>query len=155
MGQRQGSPLQGRRRVRLARAWAIQASAKFHVGSGTRFWFALSKSSIGLKCISVMYRFADRPSIGCAPAFCLRQNVAKVWAVKNASVPPLKPIIEPGNRLDVKTLPRPSEAMLSHHCDLDMLAVGQSLVGRECMRKMERHILPVASQIDGHFDAIE
>src|SRR5580693_2801888 len=104
MGQRQGNPLQGRRRVRLARAWAIQASAKFHVGSGTRFWFALSKSSIGLKCISVMYRFADRPSIGCPPAFCLRQNVAKVWAVENAGVLSLQPLIEPSKRLDVKAL---------------------------------------------------
>src|SRR5580704_3666904 len=155
MGQRRGSPLQGRGRVRLTCTWAIQTSAKVHIGSGTRFWFALGKSSIGSKCISVMYRFADRPSIGCSPAFCLRQNISKVWAIENAGVLSLQQVIEPSNRLDVKTLPGPSKAMLSHHGDPDMLAVSQSLVGREGMGQMERHILPVTSQIYGYFDAIK
>jgi hypothetical protein len=66
-----------------------------------------------------------------------------------------EPVIEPGERLDVKTFPRPGEAMLSHHCDLHMLAVGQPLVGGESVGQVERYVLPVASQIDRHLDAID
>ena len=101
------------------------------------------------------HRFANRPGIACSPAMGLRYDVSKTWAFENACVLPLEPMIKPGERLDVKALPRLGEAMLSHHCDLQMLAVGQPLVGREGMRKMEGHVLPVTSQIDWHLDAIE
>src|SRR5580700_5344381 len=103
----------------------------------------------------MMRRFEHRPSIGCSPSLCLRQDVSKASAVENAGVLLLQPMIEPGKRLDMQTLPRPSEAMRPHHCDLHMLAVPQPLVRREGVRQMKRHVLPVASQIDWHLDAIE
>ena len=102
-----------------------------------------------------MRRLGDRPSIGRSPALGLGQDVAEARAVENAGVLSLEPLIEPGKSLDVKALPRPGEAVLSHHRDLQMLAVVQLLVGGESMRQMEWHVLPVASHIDWHLDAIE
>src|SRR5450432_2456630 len=102
-----------------------------------------------------MRRLANRPGISRSPALILRNDVSKTRAVEYACVLPLEPVIEPSECLDVKALPRPGEAMLSHHGDLHMLAVGQPLVSGESVREMERHVLPVASQIDWHLDAIE
>jgi len=48
---------------------------------GTRFPFVLAKTSVGSKCISVMHRFEDRPSISCSPPICFQKDVSKVWAV--------------------------------------------------------------------------
>ena len=45
--------------------------------------------------------------------------------------------------------------MESHHCDSQMLAVGQSFVGGEGMRQMKGHVLPIASQIDWHLDPLK
>ena len=36
-----------------------------------------------------------------------------------------------------------------------MLGVSQAVVGREGVRQMEGHVLPVASNIDRYFNAIE
>jgi hypothetical protein len=59
-----------------------------------------------------MRRFANRPGIACSPALGLGHHVAKT-RVKNARVLRLEPVIEPGERLDMKTLPRPGEAILT------------------------------------------
>src|SRR5580704_8835382 len=154
MRQRRRSPVQERRRVRLARSWAVETGAEIHVSSGAPLSFILTKTPVSSKCISVMHRFEDRPSFACSPAFCLRQNISKVWAIENAGVLSLQPVIEPGNRLDVKTLPRPGEAVLAHHSDLHMLTVIQPLVGSKSVGQMQWHVLPVASEIDWYFDAI-
>src|SRR5580692_1041104 len=142
MRQWRGSPLQERRRIRLTCARPIEATAQVHVSSGTRLSFVFAETAVGSKRIRVIHRFADRPNIGCSPAPGFRQDVTKTRALENAGVLSLQPMIEPGDRLDVKTLPRPREAMLSHHCNPQMLAVSQALVGREGVGQVERHILP-------------
>jgi len=68
---------------------------------------------------------------------------------------PLEPLIEPCKGLDVKALPRPCEAVLSHHGDAQMFGVGDALIGGEGMGQMKRHVHPVAAHIDGYFNAIE
>src|SRR5579862_2489325 len=128
MRQRGCTPVQERRRVRLAGTWAIETGAEVQVSSGAFLSFILTKTPVSSKCISVMHRFEDWPSIACSPALCLRQNVTKTWSVENARVLSFEPMIEPGNRFDVKTLPRPGEAVLAHHSDLYVLTVIQPLV---------------------------
>src|SRR5258708_10230407 len=149
MSQGRVSPVQEWGRVSLARAWAIEAGAKVHVGSGTRFSFVHTETSVGSPRIIMMHRLWDRPSIAGSPVMSspvtssavigspvlsLGQDVTEVWPIENACVLSLKPVIEPGKRLDMKTLPRPGEAIQSPHCDLQMLAIGQSLVGGEGVR---------------------
>src|SRR5260370_28977927 len=102
-----------------------------------------------------MHCYGDRPDIAGSPSLGLRYNVADVWAVENAGVESLEPMIKPCQRFDVKAFPRPGEAMLSHHGDLYVPRVGEPLVSRKGVWQMERHVLPVTPHIDRHLNAIE
>src|SRR5580698_4332607 len=102
-----------------------------------------------------MYCYDDRPGIAGSPSLGLGYNVADVRAIENAGVLPLEPMIKPCQRFDVKAFPRPGKAMLSHHCDLYVRCVGESLVSRKGVWQMERHVLPVTPQIDRHLNLIK
>ncbi len=69
-----------------------------------------------------------------SPAFGFWDDVAKAWPVEDARFSPLEPLVEPRERFDVKALPRPCESVLSHHGNLQMLAIGQPLIGFKSMR---------------------
>src|SRR5580692_8569272 len=144
MRQWRSRPVQERRRICLTSTWAIETTTEVHVRSRTSFYFVFTEDRVGPKRKRMKRRCADWPDIACSPSLGFRQDVSKMWTVKNAGVLPLQPMVEPGNRLHVKTLPRPGESMLSHHCDLHTPAVRQAFVRSECVRQMEGHVLPVA-----------
>src|SRR3984885_10786990 len=147
MGQRWSCPLEKRRRVGFTWAWTIETATKIHIGSGFRLAFVFAKTSVSSESICMRLSLGYRPGVCCSPAFGLGYNVAEAWAFENAGVLSLEPLIEPCERLDVQTLPRPCEAVFSHHGNSQMFGVGNSFVGPESMGQVKWHVHPVAAHI--------
>src|SRR5579863_6982060 len=94
-----------------------------------------------------MNRLRQRPDVGCVPAFSLGNNVAEARALQDSGVVTFQPMIEPGERFDVQALPRPRQAMLTHHRDSYVLAVSEFCPCGERMWQMQRHVLPIAADV--------
>src|SRR5580700_6122347 len=95
------------------------------------------------------------PCIRGAPAFGARKNVTETRSRQDTGILSLEPVVEPCERLDVQAFPRPRQTVLAQHGDLNVFAVGEFLECRKGGWKMQRHVLPVATEIDRHLYLVQ
>ena len=134
---------------------AVEAGAERHHRAVAGRAFLGREAAIGAERIVAIRDAGHGPGIGVAKSVGTRQNVANARPFQNPGVAALQPVIEPGQRLDMQAFPRPGQAVIAEHRDAHMLAVGQRVEGGECRGQMQRHILPIAAEIDRHLDPVQ
>jgi hypothetical protein len=156
-GERPGLPTERRRRVGLAGPGPVEPGAEGHVRALSGLSCAGAERAVAAQGQLAVSRTAYRPGVSGVPpvTLALAELVADRGAVEDACVTAFEPVVVPRQGLDVQGFPGPADAMIANQHDPDVRAVRQGVDGPEAARQVQRDVLPVAAEVDGHLDAVE